>query len=144
MNAASLRRIRCCTLMLLVALGTMSAATMSLANENGEKEKDTLPGLYACKGSNPDGGEYEGRVEIAARGDVYNLKWTVGEETYLGVALREGDVLSVAWGIPGERGTAVGVVSYKIEEGGTLTGRWTVLGGRNPVMKETLRKIPDA
>ena len=108
------------------------------------EEKNTLVGLYACKGTNPDGGMYEGRVEIAERKSVYNVKWKVGDQTYVGVALREGDVLSVAWGIPAEGGTAVGVVAYKIEEGGTLTGRWSVLGGDTTVMKETLRKIPDA
>mgnify|MGYP006908254337 CR=1 FL=1 len=108
------------------------------------EEKDTLPGLYACRGTNPHGGAYEGRVEIAERKGLYHVKWTVGEQTYVGVALREGDVLSVAWGIPHDGGTAVGVVAYKIEKGGTLTGRWTVLGGDNSIMKETLRKIPDA
>ena len=139
MNAVAIRRIRCCALLLIFAVGAMFVAQAGSA-----QEKDTLPGLYACKGTNPGGGEYEGRVEIAVREDVYYMKWKVGEETYQGIALREGDVLSVAWGIPGEGGTAVGVVSYKIEKGGTLIGRWTVLGGRNPVMKETLSKIPDA
>ena len=110
----------------------------------GAEEMDPLPGLYACRGSNADGSVYEGRVEIAARKGVYNLTWNVGEQTYVGVALREGDVLSVAWGIPGEGGTAIGVVAYKIEKGGSLSGRWTVLGGDNPVLKESLRKIPDA
>jgi hypothetical protein len=46
--------------------------------------------------ANREIGAYEGRVEIAAKGDGYNLKWTVGGRTYVGVALREGDVLSVA------------------------------------------------
>ena len=118
--------------------------TTFLAVDLMAEERDTLPGLYACKGSNPDGGMYEGRVEIAARKGVYNLKWSVGETTYVGVALREGDVLSVAWGIPGEGGTAIGVVAYKIAKDGTLSGRWTVLGGDNSVMPESLRKIPDA
>ncbi len=122
-----------------IVLGISLAACSTFA-----EERDPLPGLYACKGENPDGGMYEGRVEIAARKGVYNLKWSVGETTYVGVALREGDVLSVAWGIPGEGGTAIGVVAYKIEKGGTLSGRWTVLGGENAVMKESLRKIPDA
>lgn len=106
--------------------------------------KRPLEGLYACKGTNPDGGTYEGRVEIAKKGDGYNLKWKVGESTYLGVALREGDVLSVAWGLPGGGGTVVGVVAYKINADGTLNGRWTVLGGDNKAQKESLRKIPDA
>ena len=132
-----LRALQISTALFAVLLGALTSPAAA-------QLRDTLPGLYACQGTNPDGSAYEGRVEIAARKGVYNLKWKVGETAYVGVALREGDVLSVAWGMPGDEETVIGVVAYRIEKGGTLVGRWTVLGSDLSVMKETLRKIPDA
>jgi hypothetical protein len=46
--------------------------------------------------------------------------------------------------LPFDGGTAIGVVAYNIDKNGSLSGRWTMLGGDNKAHKETLDKIPDA
>ncbi|MFO0925993.1 MAG: hypothetical protein U0736_03015 [Gemmataceae bacterium] len=57
-----------------------------------------------------------------------------GGVAYLGMGIRQGDTLSVAWA---NRGT-VGLSVYQIEKGPKLTGVYTELGGPGIVATETL------
>ena len=83
-----------------------------------------IVGQYSCVGTNPTGGQYMGVVVIAKDAQRYSVKWTVGNESYAGIGLLEGDVLSVSWTVQG----MPGVVVYKRAPGGKLNGRWTVQG----------------
>jgi hypothetical protein len=126
------------------AVPTLLFSTLLLTTLNSSahaEDKIKLEGLYACEGKNPDGGPYEGRVEIAKKGDTYHLKWTIGEESHVGVGLVAEKTLSVCWVVDG--GGAGGIVVYKIEMDGRLVGKWTPLGG-DKVYEENLRRIPDA
>ena len=101
------------------------------------KSEPDITGQYNCEGANPDGQTYRGTVEIARKGDAYNLKWTFKSgKTYQGVGLLAGNVLAV-----GCDGAATGVVVvYRVEKDGKLVGRWSVADGDDKVYTETLTK----
>src|SRR5262245_39294427 len=97
-----------------------------------------IVGVYACEGDNADGGTYKGKTEITKKGDTYSVQWTIGEsETYEGVGIRNGNILSVTW----KSGNASGIVVYTIEKGDKgpkLSGKWSPLPGDGKLMSETL------
>jgi len=69
------------------------------------------------------GKSYSGTVRIAGIGAVYELKWDTTAGKYRGLGLADGEKLCTGWG-----GKVFGVVLYKINSDGTLTGRWTIPG----------------
>jgi hypothetical protein len=96
-----------------------------------------VTGTYTCQGKNPNGRTYTGRVEIVQKGDVYQVEWTIGRETHVGVGILEGRTLSVCWAVA-EGSPGGGIVVYRVERDGRLVGKWTSLGGRGEVYRETL------
>ncbi|MBI2391926.1 MAG: hypothetical protein HYV09_20210 [Deltaproteobacteria bacterium] len=83
-----------------------------------------LAGTYTItEARTPTGGTYSGTVQITPAGQVYRLQWTLANETYAGVGILQGDVLSVGWG-----SASVGVVAYRVQ-GGMLDGTWATLDG---------------
>lgn len=66
---------------------------------------------------------YTGSVRIASIGAVYELQWKTSAGNYNGLGLADGDKLCTGWG-----GKNFGVVLYKVNNDGTLTGRWTIPG----------------
>lgn len=93
-----------------------------------------LNGTYSIvSASRPGGtGAYSGEVAITKNGKVYNLNWSLPSESYSGIAIYNGTVLSVGWGI----GKTIGVAQYKVG-GGKLTGLWSIAGEKE-VGHETL------
>ncbi len=69
------------------------------------------------------GRPYSGTVRIAKIGAVYELQWKTSAGNYQGLGLADGNKLCSGWG-----GKNFGVVFYKINGDGTLSGRWTVPG----------------
>ena len=45
---------------------------------------DLAEGIYDVEGHNPDGGDYEGTVDIEKKGKGYQLSWKVGDLSYEG------------------------------------------------------------
>jgi hypothetical protein len=86
-----------------------------------------LEGTYAVRGTNPGGqGEYRGEVVITGNGDTYRVVWSVGT-AYVGTGVVLDNVLAVAY--VDETQAAVGIVAYRIFEGGDrLEGIWCPLG----------------
>lgn len=82
-------------------------------------------------------GQYTGTAWIVPVGDCYKMIWNIdGAEPYEGIAIGEGDVLSVAF-----TGNAMsGVVAYRLAEPGKLVGRWTTFGTTGKLAHETLHK----
>ncbi len=106
---------------------------------NNKTTEDTIDiaGLYRCEGAN-----YKGTVSIKKVGNSYKLKWKIGKQGYVGVALREGNILSSSW-LAGRRNS--GVIVYKIEKGPKLVGKFATYRGNGKTQKETLtflKKIP--
>jgi hypothetical protein len=67
-----------------------------------------------------DGSPYSGTVQIAKKGERYEVKTQSNLSNTSGLGLASGNKLCVGWGANG-----FGVVFYKIGQDGTLNGRWT-------------------
>jgi hypothetical protein len=92
-----------------------------------------VTGRFKCVGTNPDGQQYEGVVEVKRDGDSYTVSWSIGNgnDTYSGIGLLQGDVFSVAYA-----GGISGIAVYKVEKG-KLTGRWATPDAKGKVFTET-------
>ncbi|MBI3330811.1 MAG: hypothetical protein HYZ96_01715 [Candidatus Omnitrophica bacterium] len=89
-----------------------------------------LSGVYHC-----DGGTYTGTVIIRRVGDTYNLLWTIGNETHVGVGIQTGDVLASSW-LSGQSGA--GIVVYTVEAGQRLVGKYSAYPGNGQLLTEVL------
>ena len=76
---------------------------------------------YTVLGTNPDGSEYEGQLEIAVANDIYQITWSVGAE-YYGIGIQREGVVAATWG------ESCGVIAYVIEADGSLDGLWAYPG----------------
>jgi uncharacterized protein (TIGR03067 family) len=96
-----------------------------------------IVGTYKSKTLAPDGKTLEYDAQIERRGDGYVITYRNNNViVYVGVGVRQGDTLSVAWG----RQNQVGVSQYKIEKGPRLVGTYTMLGGPGLLLTEVLTK----
>lgn len=90
---------------------------------------------YRAESVGPDGTRQVVGAEIQRHGDAYLVKWTrPAGVLYVGVGIRNGNTLSVAWMNRGSVGTSL----YKIEKGPKLMGTFTELGGIGLISQETL------
>jgi hypothetical protein len=139
------------TLLLLLLLALFAGAPAAAPDLDRRDESDgpaarpaTAPageardfsGKYLADGQGDNGGRYKAMVEITRRGEAYQVIWVLSpKETYAGVGLAEGDVLSVGWvmrGVPG-------VIVYHAD-GEKLVGRWAA-GAGGKTYKETLSPV---
>jgi hypothetical protein len=122
----------------------MSSSTNSTSNSSNSSSNDkpknsnsstmttadapapNIAGKYNVVGSNPNGGNYKGTLEVIARGDVYQFRWNAGAE-YDGVGIQNGNVVAVAY-TTGSNGQGCGVVDYDIKDDGALDGKWGYWG----------------
>ena len=97
--------------------------------------KSAFSGTYAINGMNPGVGAYSGTVVITARGDVYDVAWTIANAHYTGVGIASGDTLSIAYSAADH--SWLGVMSYSKRPNGSLEGRWAVQGRQGAPGTET-------
>jgi hypothetical protein len=90
---------------------------------------DLAEGTYDVEGHNPDGGDYEGTVDIEKKGNGYQLNWEVGDSSYQGSGKLDGNLLTVEWG------SSTPVV-YALAEDGSLTGLWAAGKGQETLTPE--------
>ena len=77
-----------------------------------------LPGKYTIDGRNPNGSRYGGKVIITVEGATYKFLWRISNgDTYHGKGRLHGDTLTVDWGQKYP-------VIYRVNDDGTLRGRW--------------------
>jgi uncharacterized caspase-like protein len=79
-------------------------------------------GRYKVNGANPDGSRYSGSVTISQTAEGYRIDWVVGQSTYQGIGVLEGNVLTVDWGSDTP-------VVYALASDGTLSGLWAAGNG---------------
>jgi hypothetical protein len=119
------------TLLIAVGLGCKSGATTStntpdkpaeLASSSPPAAPPDIAGSYNVVGTNPNGSPYKGALEVIKHGDVYQFRWTAGQQ-YDGVGVVNGNIVAVAFA-NGADGKGCGVVDYAIAADGTLAGKW--------------------
>jgi hypothetical protein len=85
-----------------------------------------IEGTYEGSGNNPDGTPYECEVEIAKKGDGYQVVWYFdGQAGYEGAGILKGNTFAVGFANP----AGYGVVAYTVSADGSLDGTWTGAGG---------------
>lgn len=119
-------------------VGLVGLLVVSGAVAADKVKKPDIEGTYSCVGDNGGGKKYKGTVEIAASGDAYEVTWTIGKDTHIGVGIWENDRLSVSWATAVNGKVSMGVVVYKRDKDGTLTGKWTEYPGGGKLLDETL------
>ncbi|MEQ1761995.1 MAG: hypothetical protein ABL984_02505 [Pyrinomonadaceae bacterium] len=81
-----------------------------------------LDGSYNVKGSNPDGTNYEGKLNVKKQGAGYAFEWNAGN-TSTGFGIRGADMVAVGIG-----GAKCGFVGYDVAADGSLNGKWGSAG----------------
>jgi hypothetical protein len=85
----------------------------------------TLHTAYDAAGTNPDGSKYSGTVAIKVISDkTFTIHWKIGDETYDGFGMRNGDALAATYVLDGKPG----LIIYRVGDGGVLSGFWVVRG----------------
>jgi hypothetical protein len=141
------------TMLCLCALATLPAETSarpaapSRVKADEPPTPEVRPGYYTAEGVYSTGNSYDGVVLInrPAPG-VYVVKWFTGDPPALGVGMIDpGGRLVVGWTSAvtleesGKAGTARGVSSFRVLEGGNkLEGVWLMLPSQGKPGKETL------
>ena len=83
-------------------------------------------GLYEVQGTNPDGSNYQGMMEVRpAPGSAWLVAWQIGDMLVTGVGIVQGGVLAIGYGINGQ----VGVATFEVQPDGKLSGYWTIGAG---------------
>ena len=96
-----------------------------------------LSGVYECVGGAGASMEYHGQIDISKEGYCYRVKWTVGIQHSSGIAIRDGDTLSVAIH-DDDKDEPAGIAVYRVESDGKLVGRWSYFGYDGATVVETL------
>lgn len=82
-----------------------------------------LVGSYDLSGTNPDGGSYQGSMEIATSGAALAVTQEVGSDVLQGSGIQVGDVLAVGFGAED-----CAIAAYAIGRDGVLDGQWGIAG----------------
>ena len=80
-------------------------------------QQTNLSGVYRAEGRNPDGSAYTGRAVVGQQGNAVQINWTVGNDSYAGSGILDGQVLVINWG------QATPVI-YVAMPNGALHGTW--------------------
>lgn len=124
--------------------GTLGGVWYDTTSANAGSEVLTgglpnLAGVYTIKsGVAPDHSSYTGTCDIVVLGELHTLVWHVGKDTFRGLGIRSGAILSV--GFTTVESENFGVVQYKLSAG-NLVGRWAEWSQKVPTLgSETLTK----
>ncbi len=102
----------------LIALAFFSAMISPAAAEG-------FGGRYTVQGTNPNGSTYGGEAEITLTSETTcEIKWTTGSTESHGICMRNDDSFAAGY----RMGEEIGLVIYKVQEDGSLSGLWTVAG----------------
>ncbi len=107
----------CRAVLAVIAFGLVTIAAQA--------DSLTLAPSYKAAGKNPDGSAYTGTVTIKVISDTtYTIEWKIGSSVLKGFGMRQGDTLAATYMLDGQPG----LVMYKVQEGGTLSGTWAIKG----------------
>ena len=84
-------------------------------------------GMYDITGTNPDGSEYTGTLELEQIGLLsFRLRWVIGPDVIEGVGMVSGLTFATAFSLGG--GSSPSMAIYEPRPNGQLSGQWTTIG----------------
>jgi hypothetical protein len=83
----------------------------------------SIVGQHNVTGTNQDGSQYRGTLDVSADNQVHNFTWVVGGNTLEGVGVLRGNVVTAAFG-----NEQCAVMSYFVLQDGSLSGQWAFIG----------------
>ncbi|MCU0887941.1 MAG: hypothetical protein MUF65_08895 [Rubritepida sp.] len=85
-------------------------------------------GLYDVSGTNLDGSEYSGTMQLTQIGAAsFRVTWSIGGDVIEGVGMVSGLTFVTAF----NSGDQTGLGIYEIKPGDILEGKWTLVGAFN-------------
>ena len=105
--------------MRILMLGLLLATGLA-----GAALAQTVGGTYSVSGTNADGSNYTGTVEIILNGPTCSISWQTGGSNSVGTCLLTGN----AFGASYQLGDTPGLAVYQLQPDGTLIGQWTTIG----------------
>ncbi|QCK88260.1 hypothetical protein E8L99_22110 [Phreatobacter aquaticus] len=113
---------------------TIAAAAITVACLSGASAQE-IGGRYQVQGQNANGSTYQGVAEISGTaGGNCAIRWSItNTPPTQGFCMRQGNVFSAAY----RMGNAIGLVVYRLADGGALEGTWSI-AGQEGVGKERL------
>jgi hypothetical protein len=120
----------------LVALALFAITPEARPND---PEKRNITGEYAGAGTDINGAKYSVNVKIEEDEDTYKVTWKMPDgQSYIGVGIRTGKLLSVSWATQQGTRLTIGVTVYEIQKDASLKGRWSMIGAKGKVKEEIL------
>jgi hypothetical protein len=85
----------------------------------------TLNSIYDVAGTAGDGSKYSGTAQLKVISEKsFTIKWLIDGETYEGFGMRNDTALAATYTMDGKPG----LIIYKIDGNGVMTGAWVVKG----------------
>jgi hypothetical protein len=103
---------------------TVLSAALMAAAFSGTAMAQSVGGNYTVKGTNPNGSTYGGTAIITPRGDGCRISWDVGSQ-WRGFCMLNGDAFAATY----RSGDSSGLLIYKVQPDGTLSGVWVLNDG---------------
>jgi hypothetical protein len=106
-----------CLILAVIGIGAYRLIS-SPAVVNSNAPPATIGGNYLAAGTNANGTTYRGTVVIASQGGVrYSFHWQIGNSTYDGIGVVNGNTITVDW-------SQSSPVVYQVGADGVLRGTW--------------------
>lgn len=103
----------------------LAYAVASLAFALPAQAQTVSAGTYSVEGTNLDGSAYNGTATITLTSETTCvIEWKTGGTTSEGICMLHEDAFAAGYVL----GDAVGLVVYKVKDGGVLEGSWTITG----------------
>ncbi|MCF3642513.1 hypothetical protein LXM94_21310 [Rhizobium sp. TRM95111] len=103
----------------------LACALLGMAVTSPAAAQTVSAGTYSVEGTNLDGSAYDGTATITLTSDTTCvIEWTTGGTTSQGVCMLHDDAFAAGYVLE----DAVGLVVYKVRDGGVLDGAWTITG----------------
>lgn len=97
----------------------------SAESEKAKRTSGTdLEGKYDITGTNTDGKDYKGTLDVKKDGEGFKFAWIAGS-IFEGFGVKTGDKVAVGFG-----GSQCAFVSYEVKPDGTLDGKWGSQGSK--------------
>ena len=85
----------------------------------------SIGGSYTVEGTNFDGSPYAGTAEITLTSETTCvIEWETGGTTSQGICMRNDDAFAAGYVLD----DAIGLIVYKVNEDGSMSGLWTLAG----------------